>query len=1057
MTTTEERPEVVAPASQVFVEHVPLEPVRRSPVLNVAALFRSAAGQRAVFPLAIMFALYFFDEFDTAAFNVLAPNIQRSFGLDDRDFGLLVIANLSAVLLLAIPVGFYGDRLRRTRLVTAGALIAGVFSLLTGFAGGLVALSVYRLGNGFGRLVNDPIHSSLLSDYYDPQDRPRVYSLHRNAERLAQVFGPGVAGIAATLAGWRVAFEILIVPIAVAAVISARLQEPVRGSTDDAESAAVAVKERPVPFGEARRILFAVPTLRRQFIGFFFIGAGLVPLAFYLPIYLQKVYHVGEFDRGLIVAVNGAAAYAAVQLSGTWTERWLRVDMGAPIRYAGYSLVAVGFGIAITAEMPDLPLALIAGLATSFVGGIFTAPFVTTQAFVSPARIRSLSFAWSALFLLAGVWILFIILPVSTIADDYGIRRGLLAISPYWVIGGVVLSTAHSFVAQDTRTAAGLLSLVGRARRDVDETGVDTLLVCEGVTVAYDGVKVLFGVDLEIKRGEIVALLGTNGAGKSTVLKALTGLVDPVGGVILFNGDDITHAGPQTTAKLGIAQMPGGRGIFPTLTVDEHFEVATWLVEDRGEAKKRVEEAFQTFERLRERRSQLAGNMSGGEQQMLALAMAFVTKPTLLIIDELSLGLAPKIVEELLNVVRKIHSTGTTIIIVEQSVNVALSIADRAYFLEKGEVRFSGPTAELLERDDIVRSVFLAGATQKEIGHRAPATTEAPEAVPTDPARFDDVPSILELENVSVRFGGLRALTDVSLHVRPGEILGLIGPNGAGKTTLFDVMSGFVGLAGGRVLLSGVDVTKQSPDVRARAGLGRSFQDARIFGSLTVAENIASAFERHLPVRDHLASALCLPEVKAAEDDLAWSVDDLIDLMGLNAYAYKFVSELSTGSRRVVDLAMSLAHDPSVLILDEPSSGIAQRETEALGPLMDKIRRETGCALLVIEHDMPLIANVSDRLMALELGKVIAQGSPQAVLADPYVVAAYLGTDEATINRSAAPAGATVTQPVLRPGARRRPSPNGLPIPEAAAAPATRVRPGPRPRPRPIDPTEAEK
>jgi branched-chain amino acid transport system ATP-binding protein len=239
--------------------------------------------------------------------------------------------------------------------------------------------------------------------------------------------------------------------------------------------------------------------------------------------------------------------------------------------------------------------------------------------------------------------------------------------------------------------------------------------------------------------------------------------------------------------------------------------------------------------------------------------------------------------------------------------------------------------------------------------------------------------------------------------VRPGEILGLIGPNGAGKTTLFDVMSGFVAPVTGSVLLNGRDVTRAAPDARARQGLGRSFQDARIFGSLTVAENIAHAFERHLPVRDHLAAALCLPAVRAAEDEVAWSVSDLIELMGLQAYASMFVSELSTGSRRVVDLAMSLAHDPSVLILDEPSSGIAQRETEALGPLMDKIRRETGCALLVIEHDMPLIASVSDRLMALELGRVIAEGEPQQVLSDPRVVASYLGTDEAAIARSSAP------------------------------------------------------
>ncbi len=267
--------------------------------------------------------------------------------------------------------------------------------------------------------------------------------------------------------------------------------------------------------------------------------------------------------------------------------------------------------------------------------------------------------------------------------------------------------------------------------------------------------------------------------------------------------------------------------------------------------------------------------------------------------------------------------------------------------------------------------------------------------------------ALLVGESVSKHFGGLKAVDAVDFHLDEGEILGLIGPNGAGKTTVFDLVSGFLVPDSGRVLLDGVDVTDWSPDRRARAGLGRSFQDARIFGALTVAENLAFALERHLPVRDHLAAALGLPDVREAEVDVAWSVSDLIELMGLGAFRDKFASELSTGSRRVVDLAMAIAHDPSVLILDEPSSGIAQREAEALGPLLHRIRDETGCAMLVIEHDMPLVTGVSDRLLALELGRVIADGPPLDVVRDPRVVASYLGdTDSAAVTRSGALAGA---------------------------------------------------
>src|SRR4051812_28836455 len=735
------------------------------------------------FPILVMFGLFFFDEWDTAAFNVLAPNIQHAFHLSDRGFGFLVISNLSIVLLAAVPLGYYGDRLPRVRLVTIGAVIAGVFSLLTGLAGTLLFLVLIRLGNGMGRLVNDPIHSSLLSDYYQPQDRPGIFAFHRNAERLAQVVGPAVAGAVAAVWGWRAAFMVLLIPILAVAIISVKLREPLRGQTDDAESAEAAIAEAPVPFGEARRTLFAVPTLRRQFTAFFFIGAGLIPLAFYVPIYLERVFGVGELGRGIVVAINGAAAFTGVLASGRWTRQWLQRDLGEPIKWAGISLVCVGFGIAVLCALPNLYAVVAMGAVTSFVGGIFTPPFVTTQAFVSPARVRSLSFAWAALFLLAGVWVLFIILPVSSIADDHGIRLGLAATTPYWVIGGLVLASAKRFVAGDARAALDSLAFVTRVRQQrLAGADDDVVLQCQGVTVAYDGVQVLFGVDLEVRRGEIVALLGTNGAGKSTFLKAVTGLVDPSGGVILFDGIDVTHADAVTAAKHGIAQMPGGKGVFPTLTIDEHFEVASWLISDRASAQREIEGVLQRFPRLRERRGQLAGNLSGGEQQMLALGMAFITKPRLLLIDELSLGLAPTIVEQLLETVREINAQGTTIVLVEQSVNLALTVAHRAYFLEKGEVRFSGPTAELLDRDDVMRSIFLAGATQK--------SAPAPKAK-TRSRRTREVieemerPKLLEARSISVTFGGIRALDDVDVTVHDKEILGLIGPNGAGKTTLF--------------------------------------------------------------------------------------------------------------------------------------------------------------------------------------------------------------------------------------------------------------------------------
>jgi ABC-type branched-subunit amino acid transport system ATPase component len=535
-------------------------------------------------------------------------------------------------------------------------------------------------------------------------------------------------------------------------------------------------------------------------------------------------------------------------------------------------------------------------------------------------------------------------------------------------------------------------------------SGDDPLLSCRGIDMAYGPVQILFDVDFDVARGEIVALLGTNGAGKSTLLKGVCGLVKPKAGSVTFAGEDVTSLPADVTTHRGISLMPGGKGVFPTLTVAENLRLAAWLIrkdQDRVEAAKaEVEELFPI---LRERSDQMAGNLSGGEQQMLALGGALMTKPELLMIDELSLGLAPTIVAQLLEVVREIHRRGTTLVIVEQSVNVALNLAERAVFMEKGQVRFTGPTSDLLERPDILRSVFIAGASAG--ASDADDETEAEEStkVPAAPARAEipeDAPVVLQCDSVIKRFGGITAVNEVDLSVRQGQIIGLIGHNGAGKTTLMDCISGFLPADGGRIRVRGHDITEWAPHERARGGLGRSFQDALLYPSLTVAETIAVAHERHLLSKDLLAAAFQLPASYESELEVAHKVDELIALMGLGAFRQKLTGELSTGSRRIVDLACILAQEPKVLMLDEPSGGVAQKETEALGPLLLRVVEHMGCSVLVIEHDMPLLSSICDEMVALELGGVIARGTPDEVLNHPAVIESYLGTDESAINRS---------------------------------------------------------
>jgi branched-chain amino acid transport system ATP-binding protein len=519
-------------------------------------------------------------------------------------------------------------------------------------------------------------------------------------------------------------------------------------------------------------------------------------------------------------------------------------------------------------------------------------------------------------------------------------------------------------------------------------------------------VQVLFDVDIEIDEGEIIALLGTNGAGKSTLLKAICGVVEADKGAVIFDGRDITHTPPEEIATLGVTQVPGGQGVFPSLTVRENLRIAGWLQRRDPERAARVDEVLDRFPVLGQRLGEPAANLSGGQQQMLALGMAFLARPRLLLIDELSLGLAPVVVEQLLPMLRAIRDQGTTVILVEQSVNLALTVAETAYFMEKGEIRFHGPTAELLERPDLLRSVFLEGftaatAAPPEDEPERVERVEAPVAVP-DGNGEHGVPA-LEVRDLGVRFGGIQAVAGVSLGVAPGEIVGVIGPNGAGKTTLFDLVSGFVRADGGQVLLDGRDLSRAGTDVRARAGLGRSFQDARLFPALTVEETLAVALHRWIPVKDPFNPALHMPVAYDAEQHVARRIDELVELLHLEALRTKFVRELSTGSRRVVDLACVVAHRPRVVLLDEPSSGIAQRESEALAPLLLRLRDELGCSLVVVEHDMPLVSAVAGRLVALDQGRVVADGPPDEVLHDPDVVSSYLGESGVAVARSGVP------------------------------------------------------
>jgi len=234
------------------------------------------------------------------------------------------------------------------------------------------------------------------------------------------------------------------------------------------------------------------------------------------------------------------------------------------------------------------------------------------------------------------------------------------------------------------------------------------MLVIDGIVTHYGPVEALKGISLEVQPGEIVTLIGSNGAGKTTTLRTLSGLVRPTRGSIQYEGRELTTAPPERIVEMGIAHVPEGRRVFPMMSVVENLELGAFTRKDKAGIREDMERVFELFPRLAERRNQLAGTMSGGEQQMLAIGRALMTRPKLLLLDEPSMGLAPLIVENIFEIIQEINAQGTTVLLVEQNAHMALSIAHKGYVMETGRIVLSDTSAALMKNED-VRRAYLGG------------------------------------------------------------------------------------------------------------------------------------------------------------------------------------------------------------------------------------------------------------------------------------------------------------------------------------------------------------
>jgi branched-chain amino acid transport system ATP-binding protein len=968
------------------------------PPQGFRALVREASNWKAVrkspyglAPVIILAATGFFLRLSETIFGLAAPDIIRELHITIA--GITQYSAFVGTVAIGGTIGlaYLADRGPRVKMYGYGLIVGGAINTLVARGTTALGIGVPNVASDMAVMVANTPSTSLLADYYPLHVRGKVIALSSVLGTGGALVTPLVVAAAISRFGWRAAYVIFSVPICIMGVVAlVKLREPVRGFMErqamGVTDQAALQEEQRSSFGEAWRTVWAIRTLRRTFLASIWTGGAGSIISLLTGLILVQEYGLSVNERALISTVTAVVLLPASFLSGGVVDFLTKWRPSQVLSLAGALGVVASLPILLYALTPPLWILIGSGLVFGVLSSLIAPILSVVSLQILPAHVRTMGGAVMSLALLPG---LVVFTPMAgQIAQNYDLTTGMLFAFPVLVIGACIAWSAAPLFEFDMRAAVAA-NMASEEWRRAKEEGRDKLLVCRDVDVAYDGVQVIFGVDFDVAEGDIIALLGTNGAGKSTLLRAISGSQEAASGAIIFDGRDITHMPPHEIAARGVIHMPGGRGVFPGLTVRENLLMGNWLANPL-EAEQRLPEVLEMFPVLARQADLPAGQLSGGEQQMLSLAQAFLARPRLLMIDELSLGLAPAVVGELLDVVRRIHEQGATIIIVEQSVNVALAIAERAIFMEKGEVRFVGSTADLIARPDVLRAVYVKGTT----GTVAATGRSGP--------LLESAAPILEVEGIVKSYGGVRAVDGVSFTLRNGETLGVVGPNGSGKTTLFDIISGYVPPDSGTIGFEGVDITLLPPEERARRKLVRRFQDGRLFPSLTVFETLLVAFDQRLEVRNVLVTAMAGPSARRSERRARARATALIEILGLGSYRDKFVKELSTGVRRIVDLACVLATEPKVLLLDEPSSGIAQAEAENLGPLLRRVVNETGCSLLLIEHDMPLIASVSDELLAMDQGRVLTRGLPRDVLDDDRVAAAYLGDSKAAIERSGA-------------------------------------------------------
>jgi branched-chain amino acid transport system ATP-binding protein len=655
-------------------------------------------------PALVLSCVALVHETDQAAFGLLGPEIVRTFRISPTTFGLIAIPTVLLGLSLPILVGWLTDRVDRVRLAVAGGALWAVCAALAGVAPTFGLFVVVRVLASVGRAISGPTHNTLIADIYPVERRGLAFSLHQNAQPVGDLVGLLAGGLIATAFAWQTTFLVLPIFAIPALIWMARLKDP----TTVARKARAADAE-PVDtpdFRNALRLLQNVVSFRRYALVWFLLAVGSAMSSVY-SFYFDAVFGLNALQRGAILGATAVLTIVGSVVGGRWGQSYIvRGETRRLGNLLVWSIGAFALTLLATALAPNVFVAAAIVVCSSPLRALAAIPVLLVLSATVPARMRGVAFGALTTCFALGL----LALPIAlAYGNRYSYRVSLLLGVIPTVIAGIVAFATSGSIAGDIARAekVGAMEDEAAARRRQGHRA--SLLEVSGLDVRYGTVQVLFDVSLRLEDGEMLALLGTNGAGKSTLLKAVCGLVRPTSGAVLLDGRDVTGLDAETLAARGIALVPGGKGVFPGLSVERNLRLGSWLHRKDGPAStSAMDRALELFPRLGERLKQPAGTLSGGEQQMLTLAQALISGPRILAIDELSLGLAPLVVEELLQTVEAINASGVSVILVEQSVNIALALTQRAVFMEKGEIRYEGASRDLLERDDLVRSVFLA-------------------------------------------------------------------------------------------------------------------------------------------------------------------------------------------------------------------------------------------------------------------------------------------------------------------------------------------------------------